>query len=144
MANSLRDWLLETNFVIAYGAEHVMLRFSCEWWLAAKHHVNDDASRPYIDLLVIIVLHHYFRSQVVRTTDEIAHHLLLIEERREPKIGQLDAHVDRILQQDVFRFDVPMRNVHFVHVVEGVQELFGHIDDLQLGERILAFLQEVE
>lgn len=37
-----------------------------------------------------------------------------------------------------------MRDVHLMHVVEGVQELFGHTDDLQLGERILALLQEIK
>lgn len=75
----------------------MVLRFSCEWWLAAKHHVYDYAGRPYVDLLVVFVLHHYFWSQIMWTANKVTHHLLLIEERRKAKIGQLDAHVDRIL-----------------------------------------------
>lgn len=123
-------WLLKAGLIEPDCWKHVMLCFSLERWLAAKHHVNNDTCSPNIYFLIISFLFNNFWSKIVRTADEITHHPFLIKKCGKTEISQFNAHIDWILKENILWFDISMSDVHFMHVVKRIQQLFSYVNNL--------------
>jgi hypothetical protein len=90
-----------------------------EWHLAAQHNVQYDTHRPDVNLLGVFLQENLWRD-VVRRATHGRHGLLLREIFAETEINHLDAsEVVGLVEHEVLRLDVSMRNVFAVKVVQG-------------------------
>ena len=96
--------------------------------IARQHDVNDDGGAPHVGLRVVLFVPDDLGRHVDGAAEDLRQLLLLIKVLSEPKVSDLYLKSIALdsLNQDVLGLDVSVRNGLLVHVVQGVEELFGH------------------
>jgi hypothetical protein len=116
----------------------------CKGQIARKHHVNDDAKRPEVDLLSVWPLENDLWSHVAFCANRFRGFLFRTENGRQAEINDAQAYAVLTLEEDVLRLEIAMHDAEGMKILQAEQYLVRELFCTALRDVEPAFLKIVE
>lgn len=124
--------------------ELVQLVFPWKHGVAVDEFAEDAANRPHVDFLAVVGADKQLRRAIPASGDIVGEGLLgvFFLDASEPEIADLELSV--IADQQVFRLDIPVNDIHRMQVGEPLHQLEDHRANLLVVEPVGRFLQHLQ
>lgn len=108
----------QVDVVLLKQSFHIREIFSIEGHAPAEQHVDDYCGAPDVDFAIVRPLHQDLRSDVARAAQSLRQEALVLRDcLGEAEVRQFD-YASLFIYEDVVKFDVSVRNVHPVQVID--------------------------